>query len=104
MKESKGSHTRKAIIRVVGKNSISILPFDPSNHNKSFMWLTKDSSTVLRGQMNNFAMENSNTNAGDLLKVVRIGMKTNGDTMRGKCGKGKVRKSVNQYQRQASSA
>lgn len=89
----------QAKIRVVGKkNSISILPFDPWNHNKSFMWLTKESSTVLLGQLNNLAMENSNTNAGDLLKGARRGMKTNGERIRGKCVSGKVSKSVNQCQ------
>lgn len=34
----------------------------------SFVWLTKESSTVLRGQMNNIATETLITNAGDLLK------------------------------------
>lgn len=33
--------------------------------------------------MNNLAMENSNTNAGDLLKGARKGMKTNGERRRG---------------------
>lgn len=75
--------------RVVGYKPferISILPFDPWNHNKSLMWLTQDSSTVLtdkQGQINNLAMENSNTNAGDLLKRVVKGMKTNGERRSG---------------------
>lgn len=32
-----------------------------------------------QGQMNNLSMENSNTNAGALLKGVKGGMKTNGE-------------------------
>lgn len=35
-----------------------------------------------QGQMNNLAMENSNTNAGDLLIGARRGMKTNRQRIR----------------------
>lgn len=34
----------------------------------SFVWLTKESSAVVWGQMNNIATETLITNAGDLLK------------------------------------
>lgn len=50
------------------KNSLSTFPSDPRNYNMSFVWLTKESSAVLRGQMNNIAAETLITNAGDLLK------------------------------------
>lgn len=76
-------------VRAVGENSISILLFDPCNHNKSFKWLAKESSTLLLGQMN-LAMENSNNNAGDLLKGERRKAETNGLRIRGKHMRGKV--------------
>lgn len=66
------------------------MPFDPWNHNKSLMWLTRESSiALLQGQMNNLTMENSNTNADDLLKGGRRGMKTNGERRMGDMYEGK---------------
>lgn len=44
---------------------------DPGNHNTSLMWPTQEIATEPtdgRGQTNNSAAENSNTNAGDLFR------------------------------------
>lgn len=76
---TKNASTRRA---GGGENSISILPFDPCHHNKSFKWLTKESCTLLLGQMN-LAMENSNNNAGDLLKGEKRKVGANGLRIKG---------------------
>lgn len=53
----------------------------------SFVWLTKESSTVLPGQMNKIATETLITNAG-----ASRGKKTDGRRMTWKCMGGKVSK------------